>query len=1182
MAINQIVSGIANGSAVCTLLDGSTVVASKGGLLTRYDVWGAVLDTAVVGAPVRGLAVHPDGVGLLATVARRGLYEVHFGGSPAATLLAGVLGAGGVTVDVIAGAAMVTSTRSPAHVVRVPLAAVGSSPEIVASNIADPVAVAMRPGAGEAYVLSRTAPAQLLHLDLRSGAVTSLLVDLGRSRGLAWTDLAGSQLALADADGRVLLVDVDDPGATPVTLADGLEPVWGVDLASGGGALVAGVGDRLLRVDLPPAPAVRLGPPAEPMYLSSWARVDVATNGVAFDDLVFRVDPPVGGLVSHSRDATFGKRPSVVLASGGVPGSFKMIAHDRNTGDELAVAPFDVTDAWSGTDGPPASYIGEVLADAPDPAWGGGDPYVPQNLAVTPVLGNRQVAVVIAETTDVTGLSTTQAMGLRGRWTDEIFDGVNRAGVLESVRNYWRDVSGNKMDLVNAGVVGPIRLPKNWASYGTADATTGQTNGWEAFSRAVIADLRTQNEALAAAGQPPLVDLMTVDSIVLVLRSVPATTASPGIAATPGSFVWPSATIPGGYQLSFEVARPTVSVQYPWGSFDITVPVMRTIQVFAMPSDWATREAREIGETAAHELGHHFGLPDEYAKSSHPQWARDRDLARTTNVGDSWSIMSWEEEFSQPVLVEKMMLGWVEAGHVFSLSFATAGPVDEEVVLHASDLGVPPAGRHSAAEIRIADGSNYYFEYRREQPTTFKDQDVPADRTVVGTDCRSGIAPPDRRNILRLRDDSDADRGEFQLNDDYEEQDTSAAAYPNDFKMTVLETAADFARIRIQYGDAKPDPQIRPWAPSTNWKSPDLRVTNARNLADNAFSDIPWEGHDNRIVATVRNPGQVDATAVRVNFFVKDFTLGGGAESPLGSDTHSVGSGDEVEFTSSVAWVPPPLSTILPFLNIRPHYCVIARIAEYKDPGNPAIREITLDNNEAQSNYTQLISVTASPSSREMGVVKVTNPLSSAADCRVIVRQTSPLFRTYVDKAWVHLSPGEERDVLFMTESMLGDPTLEPWVHSEEHTGRVHGMASDRLIDMTPNSLRLTGIADDHDSCHGFVTGGAHVLVRAAWATEFVDFGLGEVVGMAHFPSGDLRGRVERVDSGDGVDGTVLVTVTPPNAPAREEVRQAQISNGDFQVQLGDVERGSVVQAHYLGDFQLAPCDSRELEIETG
>jgi hypothetical protein len=378
--------------------------------------------------------------------------------------------------------------------------------------------------------------------------------------------------------------------------------------------------------------------------------------------------------------------------------------------------------------------------------------------------------------------------------------------------------------------------------------------------------------------------------------------------------------------------------------------------------------------------------------------------------------------------------------------------------------------------------------------------------------------------------------------------------------MEVVETAAEFALIHITYGDAKPDPQIRPWAPSTNWKSPDLQVTNARNLADNRFRDIPWEGHDNRIVATVRNPGKIDAVNVKVNFFVKDFTLGGGAEIALGSDTHNVDSGATVDFTSSVAWIPPPLS-VIPFLNIAAHYCVVARIEEYSDPNNPAIREITLDNNEAQSNHTQLISVSASPSTREMGVVKVTNPLPVAADCRVVVRQTSPLSRTYVEHTWVRLPPGGERNVLFMSESLVGDPNLANRVR--EYGERIY---------KEPNSLRLTGIADDHGTCHGFVTGGAHVLVRSARATRFEKF---EVDGRVAF------GRIEAVDNGQGVNGTVLVTVTSPDDPipgdpAREQVHEGTVVNGNFEMVLEKAPPGWIVQGHYTGGFDLAPCESEQ------
>lgn len=246
--------------------------------------------------------------------------------------------------------------------------------------------------------------------------------------------------------------------------------------------------------------------------------------------------------------------------------------------------------------------------------------------------------------------------------------------------------------------------------------------------------------------------------------------------------------------------------------------------------------------------------------------------------------------------------------------------------------------------------------------------------------------------------------------------------------------------------------------------------------------------------------------------------------------------------------------SIIPFLNIQAHYCVVARIAEYSDPAVPSIGEITRDNNEAQSNHTQLISVNASPSSREMGFVEVTNPLPAVADCRVQVRQTSEWARTYVEHEWVRLQPGEERDVMFLTESLIGDPLLGQ--RAREFQERIYKQ---------PNSVRLTGIADDHQTCEGFVTGGAHVLVRSARATRWVKFSR---------QGGHAFGRVETVDDRTGVDGTVLVTVWPKDAPEKAVVHEGRAINGDVNMELGRVEDGWLAQGHYLGGFDVAPCDS--------
>ena len=57
-------------------------------------------------------------------------------------------------------------------------------------------------------------------------------------------------------------------------------------------------------------------------------------------------------------------------------------------------------------------------------------------------------------------------------------------------------------------------------------------------------------------------------------------------------------------------------------------------------------------------------------------------------------------------------------------------------------VGNPPAGRFSGIEIRIADGKNYYFEYRNEQPTHIGDRELPNNNHVLGTSVEDpGKAP---------------------------------------------------------------------------------------------------------------------------------------------------------------------------------------------------------------------------------------------------------------------------------------------------------------------------------------------------------------------------------------------------------------------------------------------------------
>ena len=163
-------------------------------------------------------------------------------------------------------------------------------------------------------------------------------------------------------------------------------------------------------------------------------------------------------------------------------------------------------------------------------------------------------------------------------------------------------------------------------------------------------------------------------------------------------------------------------------------------------------------------------------------------------AGASWSMMSWEEQFPQPTVVEKMMLGWVKAAHVRNLSFATLGPVDEEIgCTPATSAPRPPAATRSprsASPTGVTTTSSTVASGRRRSRTRTCRPTAPSS---APTACPA-MEPSDRRNILRIRNDSDTDRAEFQLGDDYEETDTSIRVVPE----------------RLQDGGARDRRRLRP------------------------------------------------------------------------------------------------------------------------------------------------------------------------------------------------------------------------------------------------------------------------------------------------------------------------------------------------------------------------------------
>lgn len=320
---------------------------------------------------------------------------------------------------------------------------------------------------------------------------------------------------------------------------------------------------------------------------------------------------------------------------------------------------------------------------------------------------------------------------------------------------------------------------------------------------------------------------------------------------------------------------------------------------------------------------------------------------------------------------------------------------------------------------------------------------------------------------------------------------------------------------------------------------------------------MPWAGHTNRVVAKVTNSGDFPAAGVRVNFFVKDFTVGAAPETGIGSVVHDIAPGATVEFETT--WTPPANTP-----TDHGHYCVVVRIPLHQDPGNPAIVELTELNNVAQSNYTRFISSSASPSLRGMSHVALHNPYPERTRMWVVAAQSSDFYRTYVARQWLWLDPGETQDVEVMYESLLGDPAFAEVTRSHQDE-----------IWKRPSRLALVGLLENplDEQLHvADTSGGVTIEVGSGRATRIEPFDADDDV---------VRGRVEAVDTGEPVSRGVVVVTAQPGGHSEGEVSASVPlrEDGSFVLELGrlrqdlDGERVSV-QAEYLGAFGFADCRS--------
>ena len=737
----------------------------------------------------------------------------------------------------------------------------------------------------------------------RAGSLTLVKLTTGASSGVALDGVTGvavlgsAAYAARNASGSGGEVGILK-GTVFTVLASGLPPVGRLGLAEGGDVLlVTHPGAKLLSVIRPSTGSVdtystasisgdivevhgvsrgrlailttdalvlaasiaslhrdpSIHPLTAAVFVGSWVELgfDLGTTGLSKNDVRFEVpDGPDAGFVSYTRPNNEAD-PVPLLVVGGRVGVHTVKLVEIATSNVLATTDFEITDHWADEDtGPGGCYMTNASFDGAS-GWGGG-PNSPQNLNVHPHVGTWRSMVLMVDT-------------LSGRWPTGAALTTNRTDILNHVANgfafggdnrsarlYYEENSqfvaspakGLTVSVLNNQTYGPVSLPNAWTDY-FAQKTDADGNVVDEKWSSKGGTLQTIISRAIADNVATTADFTNLDVLIVVPFSPDA------MGGPPARFVWPHANDAREFLCGTNAMTDRRSFGYTF-----------------VPLDFAAHDGRQMHTTLSHELGHTLSLPDLYDV---PDYSDDITNRLTTN----WDMMAGSRDaLPHFTLSNKMRMGWVQPGHLKLYNFQGSSAVAQDITLHAAELGDPPSGRVKGIEIRLGDGWNYYVEYRAEQSAQVTD-DLPTDRRVVITDVTSDTytAPIARPPIVFVRNDIDGDGPILGNSADLEEKDPGTQM---DLKVEVISTAVDNAVVRVSYGsNGKPEPGIRPWTGGPNWQSPDIEIRNDKATADPAnYFNTPWLGHDNTIVARVRNSGDLLARGVVVDFFVTEYLIG--------------------------------------------------------------------------------------------------------------------------------------------------------------------------------------------------------------------------------------------------------------------------------------------------------------------
>ena len=837
---------------------------------------------------------------------------------------------------------------------------------------------------------------------------------------------------------------------------------------------------------------------------------------------------------------------------------FQLQGIERGSGTLIATRRFRVVRNWPDTElGPPMAVTGSQQVYR-KPGWGGG-PGGPQNINSHPAPEEVRMAVAVFRTKGST--STVDAAQRVAQLKKDVLDPG------QSVKTYYEEVSyrataaspnpghpkGTTVRLLGNEVFGPIDLDYSWGDLFYPGDRLDPWGPWH--------PLGGTYDLLGDAFSAHIVDRGLANSVTRLADSViftilPGTDDPYLVDADSWSAQWSWASA-GDAQHYWKTELSTTFTRIPAVVMPAAFPKNH-------PGPWSPKE---WVSTICHELAHNLGCPDLYNGGAFPPEMVIREVG-------SWDLMGSDSPLPHFSLAHRMRLGWISPDWIEVCDFGQ-NPASRTLTLQAIESltrSGPPPGRRAGVEVRIRDGWNYYFEYRRSQASQIGDRALPGGSAILGTDLfQAGADDVARALILKLPLDVDGDGPILRTREsDYEESDVTNPDRMNDFRFTrktnpLLNSNA--ITVQIDYvGAHRPELQITPAPGRDNFKSPDI------NLDGPAGPNVAVKGKMNFVRVTVHNKGTKAADKVQIHANWLPFTTAPGTWKALADPpTQAIPAHSSRVFI--INWQLD--ASVMIGDKEAEHFCVRVDIDRYVDPTDPAGSEIVVHNNGAQSNFNTSAVGHSSPSERRTTPVIATNVFPMRSLHRTLVEQSSEHFRAFVDHAWRRLDPGETDVTQLSYESLAGDP-----LHDREFQIAFRESHGERTVN---DLVARTFVMPEHITDGPIERWGAQLRVRA---------GIRTFIARLHARGELVEGVVRAGDAENSFlasGGTVRVIGWPRERPDQQEWSDGSVqADGSFRVGLPGrlVAAASreriLVMAFYHGTTEFIPCKSEEVRLEFG